>query len=153
MLSREPAGCELVLILVYLGTSRKDGRGGREEKEWEEERGAYRVEWDQSSSRSIFYMGDHLVQCSCVVSFSLVGSDCRAGWVGKRSPEHRGLVLEWIKNEDHIYGSAIDAKFLYQYGLKPKSLHKYIWDKPYHPKKRVLPWCQGWLGLVIGFFE
>jgi len=24
---------------------------------------------------------------------------------------------------------------------------------PHHPKKRTLPWCQGWLGLVIGSFR
>jgi hypothetical protein len=34
--------------------------------------------------------------------------------------------------------SAIDAKFLYQYGLRPKSLHKCIWAKPHHPKKQSI---------------
>jgi hypothetical protein len=32
----------------------------------------------------------------------------------------------------------------------PKSLHKSTPGIPHHPKKRTLPWCRGWLGLVIG---
>jgi hypothetical protein len=38
---------------------------------------------------------------------------------------------------------AIDAIFMYQYRMIPKSLYTSIWAKPHHPKKSILPWVPG----------
>jgi len=60
-------------------------------------------------------------------------------------------LVYWMQNtwrKPHLYMPllCINTRVL------PKSLHKCIWDKPTTQKNRVLPWCRGWLGLVIGFF-
>ena len=48
--------------------------------------------------------------------------------------------------------SAIDAIFMYQYRVIPKSLHTCIWDKPHQPKKPYCRGCRGSFGLLIGFY-
>ena len=64
--------------------------------------------------------------------------------VGRR----RSLEGECEDDDGAAEGTAIDAKFLYQYGLRPKSLHKCIWAKPHHPKNLVGRVFAGEPGLV-----
>ena len=51
-----------------------------------------------------------------------------------------------------ILVAAIDAIFMYQYRVIPKSLHTCIWDKPHQPKKPYCRGCRGSFGLLIGFY-
>ena len=48
--------------------------------------------------------------------------------------------------------AAIDAIFMYQYRVIPKSLHTCIWDKPHQPKKAYCCGCRGLFGFFFFFF-
>ena len=56
------------------------------------------------------------------------------------------LSIEW-EYQDHLYMPllCINTRVL------PKSLHNAYGTNPTTQKNRVLPWCRGWLELVIGF--